>query len=428
LGEEVRKTVESLKYPVFRNMKHIKNKINSLELTAIHFLDELKSIFTDRGALLILVGAMMIYPIVYSIGYSKETMTDLPVAVVDKDHSVASRKYAAMIGASSELDVIYKPEDLDEAEKLFMENKISGAILIPQGFEKDILSAKQANVAVYADASYFLKYKNTILAATISDAYFSGAISVMRYMAEGNSIQQAKINSDPIQAQTHILYNPSSAYGSFVMPGLILVIIQQTLLIGIGILGGSFSESKASPFLLFGQKRRREILPFLMGKAGAYLFISIFNISFAVLLVHHWFNYPDKAKIMDVTMLLFPYLLSVIFLGIGLSTLFKHRESALVFMVFLSPIALFLSGLSWPVSAMPVWLVNLSKLFPSTTVIPAYLRLRTMGVGLSEVKTELLQLYFQAAIYFLLTMTYFFVRVSIHKRKKLVTTEVSNSQ
>jgi ABC-2 type transport system permease protein len=405
-------------------MKDLKNKINNLELISIHFKNELKSIFTDSGALLILVGAMLIYPIIYSIGYSQETLTDLPVAVVDQDHSIASRKYTAMIGASSELNVTCKPDDLGEAEKLFMENKISGAVFIPKGFEKDILSTKQANVAVYADASYFLKYKNTILATTFSDAYFSGAISVKRYMAEGKSIKQAKISSDPIQAHTHILYNPSSAYGSFVMPGLILVIIQQTLLIGIGVLGGSFSESKASPFLLFGEKRRREILSFLIGKTGAYLFISFFNVAVAVVLVHHWFNYPDKAKMLDIIMLLFPYLLSVIFLGIGLSTLFKHRESALVFMVFLSPVALFLSGLSWPVSAMPVWLVNMSKIFPSTTVIPAYLRLRIMGAGISEVKTEMLQLYIQAAIYFLLTLGYFYVRVSVYKRKKLESTGV----
>jgi ABC-2 type transport system permease protein len=119
-------------------------------------------------------------------------------------------------------------------------------------------------------------------------------------------------------------------------------------------------------------------------------------------------------------MLLFPYLLSTIFLGIGLSTLFRHRESAMVFMVFLSPIALFLSGLSWPVSAMPVWLVNLSKVIPSTTVVPAYLRLRTMGVSISEIKTELITLYYQAGIYAVLTISYFFVRVSKDRRKQEV--------
>lgn len=398
-------------------MKMKNKKINNLELTAIHFRDELRAIFTDHGALLILVGAMLIYPVIYSIGYSPEAMTDLQVGVIDLDRSVASRKFAAMLDASSELNVSCKPEDLATAEQLFMDNKISGAVLIPKGFEKDLMTGTQTNVAVYADASYFLKYKNTILASTYTNAFFSGGISILQYIAEGQTMQQAKVSANPLEVQTHMLYNPSSAYGSFVMPGLILIIVQQTLLIGIGVLGGSFSESKASPFLLFGQKRRREIIPFLIGKSGAYLLISLFNVAFATVLVHHWFNYPDKAIMLHVIMLLFPFLLSTIFLGIGLSTLFKHRESAIVFMVFLSPIALFLTGLSWPVSAIPEWLVAFGKVFPGTIAVPAYLRLRTMGVGISEVKTEMLQLYFQAAVYFILTASYFFVRITIGKKK-----------
>jgi len=404
-------------------MKTNQNKINGFQLAATHFIKELKAIFSDSGALLILVGAVVIYPIVYSIGYYNETMTDLKVAVVDQDHSVASRKYAAMINATSDLEVASKTLDLPTAKNLFMTNKVSGVILIPGGFEKNILSGRQANVAVYADASYFLKYRNTLLATTYSNAYFNGGVSVVHYMAEGKSLQQAKVNSDQLPAYTHVLYNPSSGYGSFVMPGVILVILQQTLLIGIGLLGGSFSESKASPFILPKEKRFREIIPYLAGKTGAYLLISLFNIVFAVILVYHWFNYPNKANMLHVLMLLFPYLLSVIFLGIGVSTLFKHRESALVFMVFLSPIALFLSGLSWPVSSIPDWLVMLSKLLPSSTVTPAYLRLRTMGVGITAVKTEMLFLYAQAAIYFVLTLIYFFVRVIADKHKKTAKAE-----
>ncbi len=396
-------------------MNTIRNKINGFQLIATHFTNELKAIFHDKGALLILVGAVLIYPVIYSIGYFNETMTDLTIAVVDQDHSVASRKYTAMIDASAELDIAYKMLDLPTAENLFMMNKVNGVILIPKGFEKDVLSAQQANVAVYADASYFLKYKNTILATTYSNAYFSGGISVLRYVAEGNSIQQAKINNDPLPVYTHVLYNPSSGYGSFVMPGVILVILQQTLLIGIGLLGGSFSESKASPFILPKEKRKREIIPYLTGKTGAFLIISLFNIAYAIVLVQHWFNYPDKASMLHVLMLLLPYLLSVIFLGIGLSTLFKHRESAIVFMVFLSPIALFLSGLSWPVSSIPEWLVTLSKILPSTTVIPAYTRLRTMGVGVTAIKSEMLFLYGQAAVYLVLTLVYFFIRTSSNK-------------
>jgi len=390
-------------------------KINSFELIAIHFKKELKSILTDKGAMLILIGAMIIYPIIYSIGYYHETLTNLPIGIVDLDHTVASRKYSNMVDASSEVNVTYKPFDLKEAQSLFFDNKISGVILIPKGFQKEVFAGNQANIAIYADGSYFLKYKNEYMAAAYSNAYFSGGIAIKRYMAEGKSFAQAVVNANPLSIQTHILYNPSSAYGSFIMPGIILIIIQQTLLIGIGLLGGSFSESKKSPFLYPIEKRKKEVIPYLIGKAGVYLVISLFNVAMAVIMVHDWFSYPDKSSFLNIMMLLFPYLLSVIILGIGISTLFKHRESAIVFLVFLSPIALFLSGVSWPTSAMPEWIVYLSKLMPSTTAVPAYLRLRSMGVGIHNVKSEILSLYAQTGIYAILTIIYFFIRLANDK-------------
>lgn len=393
-------------------------------MLSIHFMNELKAVFTDRGALLILIGAMIIYPLLYSVGYFNETLTNLDIGIVDMDHTEMSRKYAEMIDATPELNVSCKPLSLEEAKSLFMKNRIKGVVLIDDGFQRDVLSGQQANVAVYADASYFLKYRNEYLAVSYVNAYFSGGVAIKRYLFEGESFNQAKISSDPLPVHTHILYNPASGYGSFVMPGIILIIIQQTLLIGIGLLGGSFSESKASPFLLPVNERRREILSYLTGKAGAYLVITLFNVAFALIMVHHWFRYPDKANIVDVLMLIFPYIIAVISLGIGLSTLFKHRESAIVFMVFLSPIALFLSGLSWPVSAMPAWLVTLSKILPSTNVVPAYLRLRIMGVGMNGVKHDMLLLYLQSGTYMLLTIIYFYARV--YRDKRMATKKLAN--
>ncbi|WP_010665612.1 ABC transporter permease [Marinilabilia salmonicolor] len=398
-------------------MQKKKEKINSFELTARHLLQELKSIYSDSGALLILVGAMIIYPVVYSIGYSNEVLTDLPVGVVDLDQSSLSRKYISMLDGTRDVAVTMEPASLKEAEELFLSNKITGVILIPQNFEKDILQERPTNVAIYADGSYFLKYKTQYMAASYVNAYFSGGISIKRYIGEGQSFRQAGISNNPLDIQTHLLYNPSSSYGSFIMPGLIILIIQQTLLIGIGIMGGSFSESKKSLFFLPKNKRIKEILPLVFGKAGAYLAISMINIGLAVVLIHDWFSFPDKANMTDMMMLLFPFLMAVIFLGIGLSTLFKHRESSIVFMMFLSPIALFVSGISWPVSAMPQWLVELSKIFPGTTAIPAYLRLRIMGTGLTDVKNELLFLYGQAALYGVLTIGYYIFRI----RKNSVT-------
>ena len=76
-----------------------KNKINSFELMAFHFKNELKAIFTDSGDVLILVGALLIYPLLYSFGYFNEVLTNLPVGVVDLDQTATSRKYTNMLDA-----------------------------------------------------------------------------------------------------------------------------------------------------------------------------------------------------------------------------------------------------------------------------------------------------------------------------------------
>lgn len=67
---------------------------------------------------------------------------------------------------------------------------------------------------------------------------------------------------------------------------------------------------------------------------------------------------------------------------------------------------------------MPDWLVGLSKILPGTTAVPAYLRLRTMGVGIMEVKTEVLKLYLQAGSYAFLTIVYFYIRLYVGKIRK----------
>jgi ABC-2 type transport system permease protein len=116
--------------------------------------------------------------------------------------------------------------------------------------------------------------------------------------------------------------------------------------------------------------------------------------------IHSWFNYPNQGSYLTVLMLTLPFLLSVIFMGITFSVVFKRRESSIMFMVFLSPIVVFLSGISWPASSIPPIVYNLAHLFPSTIMMPAYLRVRSMGVGIEAIKHEYFLMLLQMCFYF----------------------------
>ena len=136
--------------------------INEISQTGNYFRLEVRAIRKDSGALLILFGALIIYPLVYSIAYQNELVRDLKTVIVDQDKSSTSARLSHFIDQSEEIDIVGEVSSMDEAKKLFANNKVSGVLLIPFGFEKDLLSGKQADVSVYADGSYFLIYRQMI--------------------------------------------------------------------------------------------------------------------------------------------------------------------------------------------------------------------------------------------------------------------------
>ncbi|MGC8864310.1 MAG: ABC transporter permease [Bacteroidales bacterium] len=378
-----------------------------LSHTSAYWYDELKIIFHDWGAILVFFVAILVYTVIYSIAYKNEVLREIPVALVDLDHSATSRHLGRMIDATEQIHITLKPTSLEEARELFYQGKINGIVLIPDGFEKELLAGQQTMLPVYCDASYFLYYKQVYSGVISSLTHFNGLVKVQRALMKGMSHNQAIASAEPIAFHYKYLFNPAGGYGSFVMPGIILIILQQTLLIGIGLLGGTTRERN-----YFNHHLQEKIIPGgaasgVLGKSLAYLTVYLFTSIYALYWVYHWFQFPDKGELLTVALLMVPYLLAVAFMGLAISVLFKERVDALMFMVFLSPIVLFLSGLSWPTTSIPPVLYQLGKIFPSTHMVPAYVRVRSMGAGPADITSELLTLWLQAGIYFILAVVSF---------------------
>ena len=384
-------------------LDNIRTAINSgLDLTWFSFVDELKTIVKDKGAMLIFFLAVFAYPLVYSIAYKNNVVRDIPVTVVDLDNTSTSRQMIRMLDATKELSVAQEVGSLREARQLFWDGNSKGVIMIPVGFEKDLLKGFQTSVSVYCDASYFLIYKETLTGTIQATGTLSAGVEIKRLMAAGSGVEMAMQQRDPMPSKFYNLYNPSGAYGSYVMPGVILIILQQTLLVGIGMIGGAGKERRNNQEFKPGMKVRQGMFSVVVGKGLAYFIIYVANIAFTLIYLSKWFGFPDKGSFTDVCILLVPYLFSVIFLGLMISMLFHRREHSIMILVFVSPIVLFLSGLSWPETSIPPLLDQMAHIFPSTTMIPAFLRIRTMGVSINEVRPELLFMVCQMILYFVL--------------------------
>jgi len=159
----------------------------------------------------------------------------------------------------------------------------------------------------------------------------------------------------------------------------------------------------------------------LSGRSLAYFFLYGFNLIFTQIILYHWFGFPDKGAMIDVWLLMVPFLFSVIFMGLTVSLLLTRREHSIMMLVFLSPIVLFVSGMSWPVTSLPPLLYRLAHLFPSTSVIPAYLRIRTMGGSMVDVRSELFFLTGQMIVYGVLAMLSY--KIFLHRKTQGILTD-----
>lgn len=394
-------------------MKSLKESVHVYLHT---FKTDFKHIVKDSGVLMILFGASFFYPLVYSTAYSHETVTDVPVAVVDQSQTKSSRALTNMLDATSQMSVTLKTQNFDEAKDFFYDDKVHGIIVIPRDFERKIYRGEQTVVVAYADATYFMIYKQILGGAATVTGTMGAKIEVGKLMQKGMELKRAMGQSQPVSVQTRYLFNPSSGYATYAMPGILILILQQVLLLSIGMLGGTNSEKNRKYFFLENSLDPRHAAAILWGKVSAFLSLHLINVIFMLVIVYKMFGFPQKGALLDIAIFLTPYLLSVAFLGVSIATLIKKRENSLVFLFFTSIPFIFLSGFSYPASEMPWLLQKFSLLIPSTSAMLGFLRLNTMGASLHQVSSEFIRLLVLASGYFILA--FFVLRYRIIKNNK----------
>ncbi len=369
---------------------------------------EYKNIFADAGVMLIFFGAIIIYPIFYPIPYSDEVLKDVPIAVVDLNHSQLSRKLIRMIDANEFVNVTTEPVSMAEATEQFYNGDVNGVVLIPEDFSRKILWGEQANVVAYTDASYFLFYRQTLTGILQSTATLSAGIEIQRMTAKGVTTEQAMAARDPLPLISNPLFNRSGGYATFVVPAVLLIILQQTLLIGIGMLGGTSRERKGNHFLVAGVNSKNGVR-IIIGKTGAYFSLYLIHAIYYFGILFRYYDFPERADLWQLILFIIPFLLAVIFLGIALTSLFRNREISIMVLLFTTIPILFLSGFSWPPEAIPSWLRFISFAFPSTTGIDGFLKLNIIGASFSDV-------FFNWALLWSLVIIYFCFAVFSIKR------------
>lgn len=362
---------------------------------------ELKAVFKDQGVLIFFLLVPLAYPLLYAFIYTGEVVREVPAAVVDMNKSTLSREFIRKVDATPDVKIQSHCADMEEAKLLLKESKVYGVIYIPESFSSDITKGIQTQVTLYCDMSGMLYYKAILTASTEVSLKMNKAIKAKR--AGNTTNRQDEISATPITYEAVNLFNPQAGYASFLLPAVLILIIQQTLLLGVGLSAGTARENNRFRDLVPLSRQYQGTLRIVLGKSSAYFIIYAIVSAYILCVVPKIFSLVQIAQAGTLAAFILPYVLSCIFFAMTCSIFIHHREACMMIYVFTSVPLLFISGVSWPGSAIPEFWRVISWLFPSTFGINGYIAINSMGATLDHVLPEFRALWIQTGVYFLTT-------------------------
>lgn len=392
--------------------------VSNLRATIYIFIKEFKWIFKDRGVLIIIVFAPLVYPLLYPYLYKNETAIDVPIAVIDDSNTRRSAELTRNLDATMDLKVYEKLNNLEQARVEMYKGNIHGIVYIPSDFNKNIVEKKQATIGMYSDMSSFLYYRAMVLAVNYVTLDMGEKVKIERLNDAGVTGYNAEVSAKPMQNEGTILYNPGMGFSSFLLTAVLILIIHQTLVFGVGMAAGAERENNPNNELVMSTSSRGGLFRVVLGRGLSYFIVYLFWSAFVLLIVPRIFNLPHIGDFQTMLSFVVPFLLSTVFFSMTLSVFNMERETQMILFVFFSLILLFLSGISWPQYNMGGFWRTFSYLFPSTFGIQGFIKSNTMGASASEMRFETVGLWIQTLVYFITTSILYYREI---KRNEKIT-------
>ena len=361
------------------------------------WMHEYRQIFKDEGTLLFVILVPLLYPVLYSWIYNNEVVKEVPVVVVDCSHSAMAREFVRHCDASSDVKVAYRCNSLEEAKDLVGHQKVYGVIYMPEDFGTRLGRMEQAHVSVYCNMGLMLTYKAIFQTCTAVAADLNSRIQIE--LSGAYTAREEEITASPINVRDVPMFNNTGGYGNFILPGVLVLVLQQVLLLGIGMAYGTSYEKHGFVRLKPMLERNFGLSRIMVGRTLGFLVLFVMLSAWVLLAIPRIFNFVHIMPRGEFLLFTIPYLLACIFFAITFSFIVRQRENVMLLVVFTSVPFLFMSGVSWPKSNIPeIWQLT-GYLFPSTFGIHGFIKLNTMGCLFSDIWPEIKALWMQVIVY-----------------------------
>lgn len=377
-------------------MKAIRNIFNI-------WLNELRLSFKDEGVLIFFFLLPLAYPIVYTLIYNPEVLRDIPVAVVDECRTSDSRELTRMVDATPSADVIGIAANMNEAKRWMAEKKCYAVMQIPSDYSKNLNTGTAQDIPVYCDMSLLLRFRT--LGFSLTEIQLEKGEQVRTRLIEATGMHTLPQANSAVENESIILGDKEQGFASFVMPGIVILILQQSMVLGVAMLiGGAYERRRRNggrdPYAIEAPSWQT-----ITGKLLAYVFLYIPSTIYILHYLPDMFALPHYGSAMQYLPFVLPMLLASGLFGMLIGQIFiKEREMCFIVIVFTSVVFLFISGLTWPRYAMSDIYIAIGNLIPAVQGVEGFIRINSNGATLAENSWTYISLWILTVAYFVMNL------------------------
>ncbi|MCU0398375.1 MAG: ABC transporter permease [Cyclobacteriaceae bacterium] len=340
---------------------------------------EFRQIFRDPAILRILfvVPVMQLLILPFAADYE---VKNVKICIVDYDRSPSSQRLAHKITSTEYFTLVDFTDSYDQALKRVENNQADLILQIPADFERNLIRENSSSLFMAINAVNGVK-------ANLGGAYLRSIIQDFNHELQLEWIQLPRQNIQPTISVAGInWYNPLMNYKIFMVPGILvlLVTIVGSFLSALNIVSekekGTLEQINVTPI------RKHE---FILGKMIPFWILGLVVLSIGLFI--SWAVYDIVPVGSFVTIYIFSaiYLISVLGLGLLVSTFASTQQQALLLSFFLLIIFVLLSGLFTSTDSMPPWAQLFTRVNPISYFIEVMRMIILKGSGLYEIRSHM---------------------------------------
>lgn len=350
---------------------------------------EIRNVSKDSSLFLILLLAPILYAFMYGSIYLNKGEEKVRLALIDNDGTAISRTLTQQLNSTPMIEIV-PSSNISEAQEMMFQGEVQGYFYIQSGFEKNIFSLKQTNVNLVLNASRFLPSSDLLSTATKVCLTVGAGVRKTYFNKQGMGEDEAMKMTNPINMDYRPLYNSSMTYGAFLLPGLLAIILQQTLLIGVA--AAFTSEREEKKLLNLYQISKQSISKMIFGKSMLYFIVfMIFGFFFSVV-NFSVFDVEVRGNYFDLAVVSALFIATIIVFGMLIGSFFKTKLFAFQVLVFSSYPIFLITGYSMPYQALPRFVQVLSDALPTSPFLKTYISIVQAGGSLSDNLSSIIHL------------------------------------